>query len=158
MFNLKYRFNDEPFREFLVAVKEFGRDSIAVGVLGGEALQKHPDADITIGEIAAINEFGTGHTPSRPFIRDTMRNTGWVLGIMSEAAKSVIAKKRTVKSALNRAGRKLADGIRMTVLEGVDPPNAEATVEWKGHGDTLIGLTGALYDAITHKIIPGGKK
>lgn len=153
MLRIKYHFDDKPFREFLVAMKEFGRDSIAVGVLGSEALQQHPGSKITVGEIAAINEFGTGHIPARPFIRNTMANTAWVRDILADSVRRVISGKSTARQAMNRAGKKLADGVRATLLDGVGPPNAQATIDWKGHGDTLIGLTDALYDAITHRIL-----
>lgn len=156
MFKVTYHFDDNPFKEFLIAVKEFGRQSIAVGVLGGDALQMHPTAKITIGEIAAIQEFGTGHIPPRPMLRETFANRAWVRDTLAKAARDVVTGKKTVRAALNRAGKTFSDGVRMTLLNGVEPANAPATVEWKGHGDTLIGLSSALYDAITHKIL-GGK-
>lgn len=157
MIKIKYEFDDKPIREFLVAGKEFARKSIGVGVLGGDALQMHPTANITVGEIAAIQEFGTsgGHIPSRPFLRSTLANKELVLSTMARAARAVFAKKATVNQALNRAGQTLSDAVRNTLLQGVPPANAQATKDWKGHGDTLIGKTGALYDAITHKIMGG---
>lgn len=157
MINLKYEFDDKPIREFLVAGKEFARKSIAVGVLGSDADKIHPTAKITVGEIAAIQEFGTdnGHIPSRPFLRSTLANKDLVLNTMARAARRVFSKKDTVEGALNKAGQVLSDAVRSTLLQGVPPPNAPATKHWKGHGDTLIGLTGALYDAITHKITGG---
>lgn len=140
-------------------MKDFGRDSIAVGVVGAGALQQHPTAKITIGEIAAIQEFGSGdgHIPPRPMLRDTFLNHGWVRDTLGMAVRRVVQGKSTARQAMNRAGKIFADGVRTTLLDGVSPANAEATVDWKGHGDTLIGLTGALYDAITHKILPGKK-
>lgn len=153
MLRIKYTWDDKPFREFLVAMKEFGRDSIAVGILDG-ALDYHPGSDITTGEVAAIMEFGTedGHVPARPFIGDTFRNTAWVRDVLAQSVRSVISGRQTPRQALNRAGRIFADGVRNTLLNGVPPANAPATIRRKGHGDTLIH-TGALYDAIAHKII-----
>jgi hypothetical protein len=157
MIDVKYKFDDTPFREFLVAGKEFARKSIGVGVVGDDADKIHPDSKITVGEIAAINEFGTegGHIPSRPFLRNTMMNKSLILSALGSAARNVLSGRATVTEALNQAGEILSNEVRRTLLDGVPPPNAEATVDWKGHGDTLIGLTGALYDAISHKIMGG---
>lgn len=153
----KYKWNDKPFREFLVAGKEFERKSVAVGVLGNEASKMHPDSKVTIGELAAIQEFGTmdGHIPARPFLKNTMMKRGLVVSALGNAARSVFSGKATVNEALNQAGEILANAVRETILGGVPPANKPATVAWKGHGDTLIGLTDALYDAISHAITGG---
>lgn len=159
MITADYKFNDKPFREFLVAMKEFGRDSIAVGLVGALAGATHAGTTLQVWEVGALQEFGSedGHIPERSFIRSTLANTSWVRDVLASSVRRVVQGKSTARQALNRAGRILADGIRTTVLNVVPPPNAQATVDWKGHGHTLIGLTDALYDAISHKIIPSGR-
>jgi hypothetical protein len=156
MITADYKFDLRPLQEFLIAMKDFGRDSIAVGVVGPEAVKVHPETTLQTWEVGALQEFGNEHIPSRPFIRNTFANRAWVRDTLAGAARAVI-RGRSARSAMNRAGKILADGVRATLLAGTPPANAAATVDWKGHGDTLIGLTGALYDAIGHMIIPGGK-
>lgn len=157
MIDVKYTWNDKTWHEYFVAMKEFARQSIGVGILGAEASQQHPTAKITVGEIAAIQEFGTLHIPARPFMKETMRNKTLVLNTMAEAARRVLHKYSTPRQAMKRAGEVFANAMRSTLLDGVPPANAQATVDWKGHGDTLIGLSGALYDAIKYEILGGTK-
>lgn len=157
MIDVKYTWDDKTWHEYFVAMKDFARQSIAVGILGVEASEKHPTAKISVGEIAAIQEFGTEHIDARPFMKITMQNKSLVLNTLATAARRVLHKKSSPRQALKRAGEVFANAMRQTLLDGVPPPNAQATVDWKGHGDTLIGLSGALYDAIKYEIL-GGKK
>ena len=156
----KYIFDEKPFKEFLVAMKAFGRDSVVVGVVGPEAQQTHPTAHgvLKTWEIGAIQEFGTqttDHIPPRPFIRNTLMNSALVVGALGKAARKVVNGQSTPFRALAEAGETLSNAVRSTLLSGVPPRNEQATVDWKGHGDTLIGLTGALYDAIGFAIRKG---
>lgn len=156
----KYTFDEEPIKEFFVAIKEFARSSLVVGVVGTDANKMHPTAhgDLTVGEIATLQEFGSsnGHIPPRPFLRNTLMNKSLVLNTLAEAGRRVVHKYSTPRQAFKRAGDTFVNAIKTTLLDGVPPPNSPRTVAWKGHGDTLIGLTGALYDAISYQI-RGGK-
>ena len=155
-FEGKYTFDDKPIKEYLVAMKEFCRESIVVGVVGPDADKIHPTShgELTTEQIAILQEFGSqdGHIPPRPFIRNTFLNTAMVTSTLAEAARRVFHKYSSPRQALNRAGETFVNAVKTTLLDGVPPPNAQATIDWKGHGDTLIGLTGALYDAISHQI------
>jgi hypothetical protein len=151
-----YKFDDKPWKEFLVAMKQFCRESIVVGIVGDGANDTHPTGhgDLQVWEIAALQEFGdkSGHIPPRPFIKNAMSDTGMVVRVLGEAARRVVHKYSTPRQALKRAGETFADAVRGSLLGGTPPPNKQATIDWKGHADTLIGLTGALYDAIGYAI------
>lgn len=155
----KYVFDDKPFEEFLVAVKAFARDSLVVGVVGPEANRIHPTShgQLQTWQIGALQEFGSrdGHIRPRPFVGNTIKTPGLVLGALGMAARKVVNKQSTPFRALAEAGEKISNAMKETLLAGVPPDNKPATVDWKGHGDTLIGLTGALYDAIGFAIRKG---
>lgn len=154
-----YKFDKRPLEELLIALKQFARDSVVVGIVGPAANQIHPTAHgrLHTWEIALLQEHGSrnNHIPARPFIKTTLMNKSLVLDTLATAARSVINKKATPFAALTKAGETFANAVRTTLLAGQPPRNADYTKDWKGHGDTLIGLTGALYDAIGFAIRKG---
>ena len=151
-----------------------------VGILSDDARgglhQRKPDGtaeDLTIAEIAVVNEFGTedGHIPARSFVRSTydkMRER-----LTADAAKlagSIVDGKMDLTRALNILGAELATGIRAAVTQGagIPPPNAPSTLarkeakgEWNSRGAAQAqGLgprplvdTGAMVNAVTWAVV-----
>lgn len=121
-----------------------GGSYVKVGILADDARgglhHKKPSGaaeDLTIAEIAVVNEFGTedGHVPARPAHRmayDTLRPE--LERMAAELLDRVVFRHNmTVEAALNILGMKLATGIRNTITQGagVPPPNAPSTVRAK---------------------------
>src|SRR5688572_17486200 len=46
---------------------------VRAGVVGSKADETHPESDdLTLGEVATIQEFGNSHQPARPFLRTAL--------------------------------------------------------------------------------------
>lgn len=153
---------DLGWTEMLKRAKEIKDRRVKVGVLdSGEGAAMHdPDGDLSVAEIAAVNEFGTqdGRIPERSFVRSTFDEQREEL---VELGKELIAKvfegKIDVNKALNMLGAKLATEIKkkITLGDGVPPPNAEATIAAKGSSRPLVD-TGRMVNAITWAILGKG--
>jgi hypothetical protein len=154
---VKYVFNDNALRAITSGVAQLNASRVRVGVLGSAGLATHPNSSLRVWQIAAIQEFGTKstpHIPERSFIRKTLNDLVWLRLVMSRAAGRVI-KGHSADSALNWLGQIIVAAVKRTLMQSVPPPNKPDTVDWKGHGHTLIGLTSTLFNAIGHDIVRG---
>lgn len=117
-------------------LKEFDAvlPSVKIGVLES-ATPDVDDGDIytkpteTIAEYAAKNEFGTAQIPSRPFLRNTIKNK-------SEEWQDVLSKLLTqknldIETALTAIGEAAAADVRDTINAGRFRPNAPLTIQQK---------------------------
>jgi hypothetical protein len=157
--NSKYTFDDTGIRQIQSRIAKLTSMSVKVGVVGPNADNTTPTGgDLAMWQLAAIQEFGTndGHIPERSFIRKTLNDLVWLRSLAQDAAKKVVMEGQSTEMALDWMGSVIATAIQRTLISNVPPPNTDATVEWKGHGDTLIGLTGALFDAISHEVVSSG--
>lgn len=89
---------------------------------------KYPDGT-PIAYVAAIQEFGYGPIPPRPFMRPAEEaNKGkWVKGI-SSGVRAVIAGQVTLDHALEQVGMVAAGDVRKAIKAVTAPPLAESTV------------------------------
>lgn len=156
-----YTWTDRGWRElhtkFGLGIGADAKVHLKVGVVGAAANQMHEDSGLTVEEIAILNEFGSkdGHTPERSFIRSTLReNRGKIERMMRIATSRVVFKRVPVAAALRVVGHFVADEIRKKIFSGVQPENAEATVEKKGHGMTLRDSF-ILASSIGYEVISG---
>lgn len=165
---------------FFRSMRELKGAYAKVGILSDDARgglhQRKPDGtaeDLTIAEIAVVNEFGTedGHIPARSFVRSTydkMRER-----LTADAAKlagSIVDGKMDLTRALNILGAELATGIRAAVTQGagIPPPNAPSTLARKeakgawnsrgaaqaqGLGPRPLVDTGAMVNAVTWAVV-----
>lgn len=160
--NYKYVFNDDGIRKVQSRIAKLTSMRIKVGVVGPNADNTTPTGgNLAMWQLAAVQEFGTndGHIPERSFIRKTLNDLVWLRSLAKDAAQKVVMEGVPVEMALDTMGSIIATAMQRTLISNVPPPNTDATVEWKGHGDTLIGLTGALFDAISHELeSSGGEK
>ena len=132
---------------------------VQAGVVGSDAGKQHPGdhgTEVTIAEVALINEFGSGdgHVPERSFMRDVTRRPNAVgqFGTVSATASRRIIQGASVEAGLAVLGNWAVAKIQENILSNVPPPQAEATVEKKGHSHTLID-TDTLFDSISFEIV-----
>ncbi len=129
-----------------------------VGVLGAVADMPHKNSNDTIGNVALHNEFGSddGHVPPRPFIRNSImwNNRAYIKRLLAQVSVKVTFQKVSRFVAMADVGRAAVELVKKTILAGVQPANAQATIDKKGHGDTLIE-DGQLYDSISYVIETG---
>lgn len=127
--------------------------SLHVGVIGAEADEIHTDGTATIGEIAAIHEFGLG-VPRRSFLGDFVdANAAALSASWSTVQEAGRAAGRPSITAYERFGAWVVGQIQKRIAAHIPPPLAPSTIEAKGSSTPLID-TGALRGAITYKVVP----
>lgn len=153
----KYKWDEKGFEELALKLARASGTKVRVGVLGANASQKHPDSNITVGEIFMVNEFGSddGHVPERSSLRSTFeKDRPLMKQALSQATHDIVFRKDTVDGALNHVGNVAVAAVRRTINEQVPPPNAPATVEDKGFNHPLIN-SGLMKNSVTHQLVRG---
>jgi hypothetical protein len=135
-----------------------------VGVLADDSKGEEVPAgsDLTVAEIAVVNEFGTkdGRIPSRSFVRsafDEQRETLAEIG--KKLLSSWLVGETTLEKALDLLGSKLSTEIKkkITTGAGVPPPNAPSTIKAKGSSRPLVDEA-KMVGAVTWANTIGGKR
>lgn len=132
--------------------------ALSVGVLGGDASKAHEDSDLTVGEIAEIHEFGLGTAPRRSFLAD------WVDEKKDEISEVIVKGSRalargkvpSMPALLEQIGGWAVGSIQERISNGIEPPNAPATIQRKGSSVPLIDK-GQLRASISYRVEPAGK-
>ena len=158
--------NDAVWRKVLQRMNDLRRFNAHVGVLaskGGSA--QVPGTDITLTELAAIHEFGTGdgHIPERSFLRSTfyVRVADKLKSAITAFCKAVMAGTMDARKAVNNLGAWGAAEVKNTITQNEAdqygpysyPPNADSTIAAKGSSIPLIGKEGQLLKSITWEVI-----
>lgn len=97
--------------------------------------------DITVGEVAVVNEFGSAdkRIPERSFIRSTTDDQRRRVNAMIKRFKVVvIAGFFPAKKALGIVGAYMKDRIQNKIVMLKNPPNAPSTIARKGSSNPLI--------------------
>lgn len=157
---------DLGWRELFKRVNEIKHSHVKVGILADdEKGGLHvPGADLTVAEIAVVNEFGTEdkRIPERSFVRSTFDDKREELvALGAKLIGGVLDGKLGTLKALNVMGSTLATAMKRKITdgEGIPPPNAPSVLErkqskGKGLVRTLVD-TGRLLGAITWRAIVG---
>lgn len=157
---------DLGWKELLRRARAVRNSYVRVGVLGDDSkgAERPEGSDLTVAEIAAINEFGTddGHVPSRPAFRHTFdAKRAELVELGKKLMRAYIDGKMPIDRALGILGSTLASEIKKTItqwpLPGFPPPNAPSTVRAKqrdkpGMVRTLVD-TGRMVGAITWSVV-----
>jgi hypothetical protein len=159
---------DHGWREMMRRAEQIKHARVKVGVLSdeGQGGLHVPGSDLTVAEIAVVNEYGTQDkvVPARPFLRPTFDEQ--VEGLASMGKKlirAVLDGKMDVEQALGIMGSKLATEVKRKITSGpgIPPPNRPAVAarkQAKGAGAirTLVD-TGRMVGAITWAVVMGDK-
>jgi hypothetical protein len=157
-----YSWQDMGWSEIKNKLTKLHNVEVECGVLGSEASKIHPGngaSNVTVGEVALINEFGTedsgGDVPERSFMRDVTRRSNAVgqFGTVSATAARRIIHGASIEEGLSVLGKWGVTKIKENILSNTPPRQAEATIAKKGHAHTLID-TDTLYDSINFEIVP----
>lgn len=114
------------------------------------------DADGAVMEAAELNEFGSpgGMIPARPAI------TGWaddnreaVVGDMKEQMRLSYRARKDPLQRIAQLANKCAGEVQANIASGIDPPNAESTIQKKGSSTPLID-DGVFRSSIAGKVAP----
>lgn len=140
----------------LMGDRELGR--ITVGVHDADASKPEgEDSGVTVGEIAAVHEFGLG-VPRRSWLRD------WVDGAQDEIRKTITATAAAIvmdpgrrEQMLERLALWAKAQIQKRIIAGIEPELAEETKARKAKSggkskDTPLIFTGQFIGSIDGRV------
>ena len=151
---MKVTVDDKVWRRIIANVKKAGTLELQVGITGSDGEQKHPNSDLTIGEIALIHEYGSekADVPARPFLSRAFERTAFPMhAAMRRAASDCYMSPSSLMSSLRAMGQLAVGAVRMTIFDNIPPALEESTVRKKGHDLALVD-SGTLMEAISYKI------
>lgn len=119
--------------------------TLRVGFLEGST---SPDGE-SIPLRAALNEFGHGNVPPRPFFRNMIsaKSDEWPEGL----AIALKANNYDAEKALEIAGHAIAGQLQASIKDFTSPPLAQSTIDRKGHSQPLIE-TGDMIRAVDFEV------
>ncbi len=135
-------------RRFERILQELADKEVAVGFQHGEAAE---DDGTDICDIAAWNELGTEHTPSRPFLRKSVDENEEKIDAFINAKAAELMNGVSAEQVLKDIGIFQKDLIQDKIKEGDFAPNAESTVRKKGSSKPLID-TGRMRQSVNYQI------
>ena len=106
-------------------LEELGRKEIKVGFFESA---KYPDGT-PIAYVAAIQEFGHGPIPPRPFMRPAEQQNAakWQKGVAA-GVKAALNGSITIEHALEQVGMVAAGDVRKAIKAVTAPPLADSTI------------------------------
>lgn len=155
MVSFKFEDRDLGFTEFFARIERRGVQ-LRVGVLGDKAEKDHDG--ITMGDLAAVHEFGTRRVPQRSYLRGTFdENRKKYQRLMGKAVlKLWILKLLRGKPDFEKLGRTMVDDIRKKVASNIPPRLSEKYAVRKerkwGFRDPALIASGRLMDAISAEV------
>ncbi len=159
--NIEFVYKDMGAKKISEQLDYLGELFLTIGFQGATALAIYPNRStpINVATVAIYNEFGTQNAPARPFMRRTITDN--MREIQAEAAKNfakVAALKLSAIDAMNEIGRfvawKMVDRIEKSPSWAI--PNAQSTIDAKGHDHPLIGTQTLMKKSITWAVRKGG--
>lgn len=138
---------------FQKLVADMAGGELTVGVHGKEGAKKHPDADMTVGEVMAMHEMGLGRHQERSWLRKFLdTKQAHYEGLARSTMQQIMAGHVSRKVGLEKLGYTVTDDMRENIVTGkVTPGLAASTVEKKGHGIPLLASAAGV-NAITFKL------
>lgn len=123
--------------------------TVTVGI--HEDAGQHESSDLTMVHVGAIQEFGAGNTPARPWL-----NPGVASGNVEYVSiiEQTLADGGTPEQALNKIGVVAVAKVQKYMTDLRTPPNAPSTIKAKGSSNPLID-SGALRQSVTYKVTSG---
>ena len=128
--------------------------TFTVGVHQSEGNTAHSGGSITVGEIAAVHEFGSsdGKVPQRSWLSAWVDQQASEIAIkLQGAAKGVLSGKLDPGVAVEVLAQDFVGKIRERIADGIMPPLAESTIARKGSSTPLID-TGLFRSSITYRV------
>lgn len=144
---------DKGYNAWIKRLRKGAETVVAVGVQNPEAAEAHPNSDLTVGELAAVHEFGSGLVPSRSFVRSTFDdNRSKYEQALKKSGREILKNRLTnVEGPLLRVGEVAKKDMVRKIEAGIPPALSAATAAKKGSDLPLVD-TGTLIDSITAKV------
>ncbi len=124
--------------------------------------EKYPDKDVTVGQVAIWNEYGTSEIPPRPAFQRGLDESVQKHKKLIDAALNNITNhlltgrqnsiERQLTQALTQIGRSAKKITKEIIKNGSQPPpNAKTTIQKKGF-DHPLWETGLLHDSVDYLV------
>lgn len=145
---MSVKVTDRGYSKLIRVVQAQAGYAVTVGVQGSKAEADH--GGLTVGELAAIHEFGLG-VPERSFLRAWFdQNSVQVQNDLRAATRQILLGRLTPERAAEVLGLRLAGQIQTFIADGhVKPALSQQTIRRKGSSVPLID-TGQLRSAISY--------
>jgi hypothetical protein len=127
----------------------------------GVVNEKYPTKDITVGEVAIINEYGTEDIPPRPaFTMGLEKSIKKHKKLIDASLKNITnhlltgrtaSIERQFTQAFTQIGKTAKKETKEIIKQGTTTPNAESTIKRKGF-DHPLWETGLLYESVDYKV------
>lgn len=135
-------------QQFERILQELADKEVAVGFQHGEATE---DDGTDICDIAAWNELGTEHIPSRPFLRKSVDENEDKINEFIDQEASELMNGAPAEQVLKKIGLFQKALVQEKITEGDFTPNAESTIKKKGSSKPLID-TGRMRQSVNYWI------
>lgn len=119
--------------------------TLKVGFLEGAT---YPDG-MPVALVAAVNEFGGGHVPPRPYFRPMVEDKSPQWGAAIE--QNLVAKNYDVGATLALAGDGIKGQLQQSIRDTNSPPLAPATIKRKGFDKPLVD-TGHMLNSVDYEV------
>lgn len=156
--------SDHGYKRLLEKIGEArGQTLIRAGVFDGPPRNPERGASSapqpTNAEVAAINEFGLGHNPERSFLRATVdQEKSEIHDRLRHIGGTIFDFKSTgdIKQEARLFGEWFVGRMKQRIRDGIDPPDAPATIAEKGSSTPLID-SGQFWSSLTYDVTQGGR-
>lgn len=140
-------------QQFYRMLEELADKEVRIGFQHGEASEED---GTDICDIAAWNELGTEHIPSRPFLRKSVDENEGKINQFLQAEVRSLANGKTAEALLNEIGNFQKSLVQEKITEGTFAPNSERTIRKKGSSKPLID-TGRMRQSVNYVIKRKGR-
>lgn len=120
---------------FQKMLKELADKEVRIGFQHGAAAEEN---GTDVCDVAAWNELGTEHIPSRPFLRKSVDENESRINAFLQSKKKDLVSGTSAGQVLKEIGVFQKDLIQEKITEGDFVPNADSTIRKKGSSKPLI--------------------
>lgn len=134
-------------------LNELSQKKVRIGFQKGKATE---DDGTDVCDVAAWNELGTEHSPSRPFLRKSVDENEAKINSFLQSQRRALINGTPAEQILKEIGIFQKDLIQEKITEGSYEPNAPSTVKRKGSSKPLID-TGRMRQSVDYVIAKKGE-
>lgn len=121
-------------QKFFAEIDKLKNQEVFVGYQSGDAEDNGAD----VAQVAAWNELGTAHMPSRPFLRMSVDDNPDKINSMCTAALKSVTSGGGAEACLKKLGVFAVSLVQKKIRDGSFAPNAPSTIAKKGSDKPLI--------------------
>lgn len=159
---------DKVFNSIIQEIEKMANSYVKIGIFADQktkaqtkvnsntGVQRSKKANLSMAEIANVNEYGREsppRIPARSFVRSTYdENLQKLIRLQNKEYDKIIAGKTTVYASLNAQGLWMQNLIQTKITTLRTPPNAPSTIKAKGSSNPLIDF-GQLRDSVTYEVV-----